>query len=255
MRASRYSGEMNENWDPYKSRSEQAKDTRRALELEAGVSAAPPKGWVELTKKNAKQHPLYGIRGWLMVLLVLHILWIFVAPVLRAGLLGHTAAPSAQWGGNFIVIGLILWKSRWLQSTYMLVYPGLTIFVAGVMVILSGEYEALPYGMDGAFVVGDVLIQLLVRDIPFTAYVLFSKRVNVTTKWRVRVSDPFLVRLAHLRGEDEPPTKDNHRGLPKASAPPSATRRQKPGRAPVINQQPLRSRLRLKRAWSRCKAC
>ncbi|MDV7341826.1 hypothetical protein RYZ26_19680 [Terasakiella sp. A23] len=135
--------------------------------------------WILLDEKQAKEHPLYGIYGWL-AFFVFQLVW---------GPLAELA--MVFWGQDFsddlaFVVGaslfflLLVWtplwflikKSRYFQMSYTIMS----------VIILLLALLGLSEGFSGSDLIGIGWLLF------WLAYVQFSERVNVTTKHRARRS-------------------------------------------------------------------
>ena len=163
--------------------------------------------WVYLTKEAAESHPLYGVRGWLLGFLISFC----VGGLLLAGLVAwRIIAPSriVAVDRHFVMVGIAL-ASLWV------------VFLA---VPRSKQFAGWSIAMMAATAVAAIITADAGRppgyhyNILVIIYLVRSRRVNVTMKWRVRANDPFL---------QQPPeafrTDDEDEALQKAGEPNAST--------------------------------
>jgi hypothetical protein len=181
--------------------------TEQGARREPSLGPAPPEerreasdadGWVPLTRAQAAQHPLYGVGGWLVVLAF------FVALGFAMGIVEVLDFwETTDHGGlsAWIMAGLRSFMALWALLIFILLltasraFP--TAFVAYTMFYII--YLGL-FGLAFAHVTHGAVFRGVAAAIPLhllaIAYVLRSRRVNVTFRRRVR---------AHKRAETPPP--------------------------------------------------
>ena len=172
--------------------------TGDAVRQEPSLGRAPPEppgepdaqGWIQLTLVQAAHHRLFGVKGWLVVLAVFVALGLFMGLVelidfwattdhggLAAWIMAVLRSVMVLWVA--LVLGLLIGRSR--------AFP--TNFVAYTMVNVI--YLGL-FGLAFAHVTHGAVFTGVAAAIPLNllamAYVLRSRRVNVTFRHRVRAS-------------------------------------------------------------------
>ncbi|MET4699820.1 hypothetical protein ABIE65_002857 [Constrictibacter sp. MBR-5] len=172
--------------------------TDQTATTEASGRTASAGRWVYLPEDVARQHPLYGVFGWALILLA----FLFAAPLALV-----VQDIRLLWGGHRIptqfwfVLGLdvVLLGAAWVaalklgreQASFLphfllAALIGLGSAALFFMVMTAGvppEYQDR-----GSF-------GLVLRGLPvvlWIAYVLFSRRISVTIRKRVHAEDPFL---------------------------------------------------------------
>lgn len=172
-------------------------------------------GWIELSETEAERHPLCGVHGWSMVLAIsLIVAAISIVTCMMDSLdlstLRHLPAlfvllrleEILQWitAGACVALffGLVHHKT-WFQAAFVAV----TIF-ASVWPFALLAVAPLALAQDGiAFSIGkavtpDFLVSWLTPAISgaaWIAYVLRSRRINVTTRRRIRRDDAHGARV------------------------------------------------------------
>jgi hypothetical protein len=162
------------------------------------TEAPDAQGWIALTRAQAAQHPLYGVGGWLVVLAF------FVALGLAMGIVEvFDFWATTDHGGlsAWIMAGLRSFMVLWAALIFVLLltasraFP--TAFVAYTIFYII--YLGL-FGLAFAYVTHGAVFRGVAAAIPLhllaIAYVLRSRRVNVTFRRRVR---------AKKRAETPPP--------------------------------------------------
>ncbi len=166
------------------------------------------RGWIDLDPEVAKEHPLYGVRGWLAALIPLLaglvVFSYYIQIFARPGLDGLPPAippspfiPDVQSLAAFFLILAILMKSRLVSYIAVLGFPVLTaavgLYIAGSEFLLaSGEAAAMPPMVASGFETGlEAAVVLALRDLPIALYFVLSRRVMVTCYHQVRGRDPF----------------------------------------------------------------
>lgn len=162
---------------------------------EPSLGRAPPQelvpdahGWIKLSRAQARQHPLYGIGGWLVALAI------FVAIGLAMGIVElFDFWATTDHGGlsAWIMAGLRSLMAVWASLIFILLlarsraFPVAFVAYAMFYIIYLGLFGlAFAYVTHGAVFAGvaaAVPLHLLA-----IAYVLLSRRVNVTFRRRVR---------------------------------------------------------------------
>lgn len=129
--------------------------------------------WVQLSETQAKQHPLYGVEGWLVPVCFL----LFFSPF---AVFYHFDDPV---GLNLVVI-IVFIVMFWLPLALLIIksrfFQGVTMTLFLVFLVLF----AVGFSLSESFQTGDLFeagkLALLI------GYVALSERVNVTFKHRVR---------------------------------------------------------------------
>lgn len=162
---------------------------------EPSLGAAPPPeavpdahGWIKLSRAQARQHPLYGVGGWLVLIAI------FVAIGLAMGiveLLDFWATTDHGGLSAWIMAGLRSLMALWAALIFILLlarsraFP--ITFVAYAMFYII--YLAL-FGLAFAYVTHGAVFAGVAVAVPLhllaIAYVMLSRRVNVTFRRRVR---------------------------------------------------------------------
>lgn len=166
-------------------------------------------GWVTVSQPAARRHPLYGIRGWSIVLLlrlflgaalstisVARLIFLLVKHDQPVGqLLTANISMAMLWALIFLGLGVALLKKNvWFINVYV------SVVAVGILLTLAAPLvDTLIRGVpaDRIFAKVPSAIWLTrggfaVLDIALCGYVLLSRRINVTTKNRVRPDDPIL---------------------------------------------------------------
>src|SRR5690606_20985075 len=154
--------------------------------------------WVYLPEDVARQHPLYGVFGWAMILLAC--LCALPPAILFQDvrlLLTGTRIPSAFWAvfATDVVLLLAAWAAAARLAREQTSFMGHFLLAAAVG-LLSGVLflYTLTAGLPAEYEDRGTL-GFVARSLPavlWTAYVLFSRRISVTVRKRVHVDDPFL---------------------------------------------------------------
>ncbi|MFN4090705.1 MAG: hypothetical protein ACK4QW_16905 [Alphaproteobacteria bacterium] len=172
--------------------------TEQPAAMETAARSASSGRWVYLPEDVARQHPLYGVFGWALILLA----FLFAAPLalvvqdVRLLWTGHRI-PSAFWLVLAVDVALLAaaWsaavrlgreQTSFLPHFFLAALLGLASAAVFFVVLTSG----LPAEYQDRGSVG-----LVLRGLPvllWVGYVLFSRRIGVTVRKRVRASDPFL---------------------------------------------------------------
>lgn len=145
--------------------------------------------WIKVSAEEARQHPLFGVKGSLIVVGCLMILLVLLDPPIQiiskqvAGL-----RPTFVPGAYFIVLIVATW-GLFRRKAYVRAYVyGLAVLtiVGLIFLFYLGGIPYLPYGAE------DALVNLLIQDIPLCSYFTWSRRARVTLECRVRSDDPLL---------------------------------------------------------------
>ena len=167
-------------------------DVRQAPSLGAAppeeIAAPDAHGWISLSRAQAARHPLYGVDGWLVALAV------FLALGLAMGLVElFDFWATTDHGGlsAWIMAGLRSVMALWATVIFVLLvarsraFP--TAFVAYTLFYII--YLGL-FGLAFAHVTNGAVFTGVAAAVPLhliaIAYVLRSRRVNVTFRRRVR---------------------------------------------------------------------
>ena len=147
------------------------------MDGETGAGAATG-DWVALSSEEAENHPLFGVRGWLIVVAIWLVLsltvsvWQFFTSYIGQARLIETII-------NFCCIFTLMTRS----PKFPLLLAGTGIFTSIVwLAVLSMISE---YGAPGGYMMamGGVVILF---SITLVAYAFCSKRVNVTFRLRAK---------------------------------------------------------------------
>ena len=166
-------------------------EPRRAPSFaETSAPAAPDAhGWVRLSAGEAARHPLYGVNGWLVLVAILIAFELFRALVeildfwattdhggLAAWIMAVLRSFMALWAA--LILGLLIGCSR--------VFPVNVVAYAMVNVLYVGLFAlAFAHVTKGTVFIGMAVAMAL--NLIGIAYVLRSRRVNVTYRHRVRL--------------------------------------------------------------------
>ena len=163
---------------------------------EPSLGRAPPEetaapdahGWVQLSRAQAAQHRLFGVQGWLVVLALFVALGLAMGVVelidfwattdhggLSAWIMAVLRSAMALWAA--LIIGLLLGGSRAFPTNFV-AYTMLNIVYLGLFGL---AFAHVTHGAVFAGVGAAIALNLLA-----IAYVLRSRRVNVTFRRRVR---------------------------------------------------------------------
>ncbi|NVK17121.1 MAG: hypothetical protein HWE30_00345 [Methylocystaceae bacterium] len=133
--------------------------------------------WIELDEQYAKKHPLYGIYGWLAYFASA----LFVGPLLEIVSISYNDKELANnwllFSIVFVLMALFAWVPLWLLIKKSRHFPAVYVITSSILLLFS-----LVPPIDGStfIAIGWIVLWL--------GYVLFSERVNVTMKHRVRRS-------------------------------------------------------------------
>lgn len=167
-------------------------DERQAPSLGRAPPAALPApdahGWIKLTRAQAAQHRLYGIGGWLVVLAIFVAIGFAMGIVelvdfwattdhggLSAWIMAGLRSLMALWAALIFV--LLLARSR----AFPVAFVAYTMFYIIYLGLFGLAFAHVTHGAVFAGVAAAVPLHLLA-----IAYVLLSRRVNVTFRRRVR---------------------------------------------------------------------
>lgn len=163
---------------------------------EPSLGRAPPPalpapdahGWIKLTRAQAAQHRLYGVGGWLVVLAI------FVAVGFAMGLVELVDFwATTDHGGlsAWIMAGLRSLMALWAALIFILLLAGSRAFPAAF--IAYSMFYIIYLGLFGlafAHVTRGAVFTGVAAAVPLhllaIAYVMLSRRVNVTFRRRVR---------------------------------------------------------------------
>ncbi len=166
---------------------------------------------VPVDRATARRHPLFGMSGWtgiavvslalapLLSLLNVGVTEFGAGPVLQIGLRDFTNVPAPLQGlpaADFVIIGscLLLSALLFLTSPYLpLLFGCFTVFVvlpyAGVLAYLGYVAQvATPLELLGQVNVAAV-------NVLWLPYMLWSRRIDITCRRRLRRSDPWAAPL------------------------------------------------------------
>ena len=173
--------------------------------------------WATLPKSLATKHPLYGLEGWAIPL----VLVIFIGPslyfgthldaylyLLRSPSLAPTIGPTLAYYGAMFVLALFCGiRLIWLKPSFVPVFYwlcGFVIVVSAYRLATTGELSIIAIILANPIPSDGVLRDFYIDALPFSAlkdlviaaagalYVRYSKRINVTVSCRVRNNDSFL---------------------------------------------------------------
>lgn len=156
--------------------------------------------WIQVSPEQAKQHRLYGIKGWLLVFMIGVVLSIVLPPLMVAGSL---ASHNISWstfqkfdpntakflkfliGYVVIISGLIVWlafeKAKEFRS--FSIYALLSVFPVNVLLV------ALFQVAGSASFLGEDLIRWVISCAIWISYLNLSKRVRVTFESKVHYKE------------------------------------------------------------------
>ena len=141
--------------------------------------------WVYLDEATAKRHPLYGVRGWARLLLVV-LICAPLFPLLSTCAFAGIAPPLALFFGvAFLVSAAANWWLALLLNDRDSRFQKHYAIITGVLTLLSflGSSNASALALTVVYAV---------LQLGGIGYVLESRRINVTTRRRVRPKDAFL---------------------------------------------------------------
>ena len=154
----------------------------------AALPAPDAHGWIKLTRAQAAQHRLYGVGGWLVVLAI------FVAVGFAMGLVELVDFwATTDHGGlsAWIMAGLRSLMALWAALIFILLLAASRAFPAAF--IAYSMFYIIYLGLFGlafAHVTRGAVFTGVAAAVPLhllaIAYVMLSRRVNVTFRRRVR---------------------------------------------------------------------
>lgn len=186
--------------------------------------------WVYLPREAVEnRHPLYGLDGWPILLFF----GLFVGPVLNLALTVKDAAELPNYAYSyrslFYLMSAAAFLSWWpgvrlvrrapdFQQAYTICILILTGFGFIITVwLVGGRGRLLAAGL------GAQLPHLIVGGI-WLLYVWCSKRINVTCKNRVRLTDPFLEKIISNKLESRKAKQAQSNDLSSSATPIKANR-------------------------------
>ena len=93
--------------------------------------------WVSISEKDAKEHPLYGVRGWLIVIPIAIIIYVFVVrPLFIHAAIGRPLAPPVTLIIALLVAGAVFFKAK---STRALSLGAFAIQLLGGMIVVGAQ--------------------------------------------------------------------------------------------------------------------
>jgi hypothetical protein len=167
-----------------------------AARQEPSLGRAPPEppaepdaqGWIQLPLADAARHRLFGVKGWLVVLAVFVALGLLMGLVelvdfwattdhggLAAWIMAVLRSVMVLWVA--LVLGLLLGRSRAFPTNFV-AYTMVNVIYLGLFGL---AFAHVTHGAVFAGVAAAIALNLLA-----IAYVLRSRRVNVTYRHRVR---------------------------------------------------------------------
>jgi hypothetical protein len=149
--------------------------------------------WIRVSAEEARQHPLFGVKGSVFLVACLMMLLVLLSPLIQiiskdiAGDLHPHFVPSV----SFVILVVATWgllRRKAYVRAY--IYCLAVLMIAGLIFLFySGDVPYLPYQAEDAF------LTLLIKDIPLCSYFTWSRQARVTLECRVRSDDPLLSRL------------------------------------------------------------
>lgn len=146
--------------------------------------------WTKVSNGEARQHPLFGVKGSLLLVGCSMFLLAILSPLNQiiskemSGYVHPHFVPSL----SFILLIVAVWgvfRRRAYVRAYVYSLAGLTV-VGLLFILYFGDVPYLPYR------VNDAILTLLIKDIPLCSYFTWSRRARVTLECRVRSDDPLL---------------------------------------------------------------
>ncbi|MDZ7826050.1 MAG: DUF2569 family protein [Gammaproteobacteria bacterium] len=150
--------------------------------------------WKQLSIDEAKAHPYYGVKGWLLLILILwalgglNALFVVVAYGELQNLYGGMAPVFALTSVVFGLIGLAVAITGFTKSHLFPKYALILLYVNLVVGLVMGVVQGVSLGGGIAMILGMVLGTTLGTALMIW-YFKKSKRVNVTYFHRERVGD------------------------------------------------------------------
>ena len=141
--------------------------------------------WVQLNVEQARMHPLYGVRGWFLFLLISVGIGIGFSSFLTVIVFALVDVSDERWLLALVVIGVL----ANLLLVWLALRPSRYFRICAV-VLLGSAF------LSGAFL-----------PVFWAIYVIRSRRVRVTTERKVRRDDPFLQQIV-VPSESGNPLRD-----------------------------------------------
>ncbi len=145
-------------------------------------------GWIELSSEEAVRHPLFGVHGWLVAIAIFVALGLARALVelidfwettdhggLAAWIMAILRSVMALWAA--LVLGLLLGRSRAFPTNFA-AYSMVNVIY---LVLFGLAFAHVTHGRVFAGVAVAIVLNLVA-----IAYVVRSRRVNVTYRHRIR---------------------------------------------------------------------
>jgi hypothetical protein len=177
--------------EPFSKRPEPARAPPSFAPEPAPAPPAAVGGWVYVSDADAARHRLFGVHGWLVLLALLICVTLFRAILemidfwattdhggLAAWIMAVLRSGMALWAA--LILGQLIGRSRAFPANFV-AYGALNIIYLGLFGL---AFAHLTNNMVFAGVAGGVAATLLA-----IAYVLRSRRVNVTYRRRVRAKE------------------------------------------------------------------
>lgn len=163
--------------------------------------------WIRVDWRAAGAHPLYGVRGWLLAILVLHSLGLLVVLATQGGDLLRIARRIGTFFELDVVLGLLMVGMLQLVvlQAYMLFLgflrrPGfrawaIVLMCLAIVLDLALMLYASVHG--GALDPDGLVIDFLQIGVSLAtlAYLVASRRVRVTYQWLIAADDPALAEV------------------------------------------------------------
>ena len=161
-----------------------------ASEFASPQEPVPIGGWVSLSEAEAARHPLFGVQGWLIPVAILIGLGLFRALVelvdfwattdhggLAAWIMAILRSAMAIWAA--LILGLLLGRSRAFPTNFIAYGMVNVVYLA----LFGLAFAHVTHGAVFAGAGAGIAVNLLA-----IAYVMRSRRVNVTFRKRVRAT-------------------------------------------------------------------
>ena len=160
--------------------------------------------WIRLERSAAEAHPLYGVGGWLLTILLLHSLGLFLTVVVEWSGLVHSVrmlsvlATHAPFMGFLLLLTLLtVVLGAWMLFQGFAVRAGFRATAIWLMALtIAVKLAMLLYlaTLSGPANADELLREVL--QLAFSgatlAYFIGSRRVRVTYLWQVVPDDPIL---------------------------------------------------------------
>lgn len=173
------------------------------LGVEYRVKGEPAKGWFDVSRETAQEHPLYGVAGGLGVWIFVLLGFVIAGLVLDAEIGRRPYLPDMHAFAGLLLVYEILRKRRGATYIAVLGFPVLTVAISINLIFNDGT--ALPWYLPSNIrEPSDALIALLIRDLPVALYFCLSRRVMVTCWHQLRADDPLLTHAASLGKTGKP---------------------------------------------------